>query len=218
MLEEVIKERWVQYADAVGDYNPIHRDEEAAKKCGFESVIAPGMYIASFIQKCGNIKKIGVLFLRPVNDGDKIEINVEKKRILKYGKTIVRLRELEFGNPDNLIIDIPKFNYIYNTRINKENIESFLKSIGMKSNKLEKLPEAYLAALSAPALLDYGKRTNKVGIHVFQSIAMHFPYEIGKLNIGIHKLGNLNSLEGFELYWLQNNKVVASGEAKIKTL
>jgi acyl dehydratase len=35
------------YAEASGDHNPIHLDEQVAKKVGLPGVIAHGMYIAS---------------------------------------------------------------------------------------------------------------------------------------------------------------------------
>ncbi len=45
----VSKEHLKEYADASGDYNPIHQDEEVAKKAGLPGVIAHGMYIAGLI-------------------------------------------------------------------------------------------------------------------------------------------------------------------------
>ena len=38
-----------RYAKASGDYNPIHTDEEAAKKAGLPGIIAHGMLIAGFL-------------------------------------------------------------------------------------------------------------------------------------------------------------------------
>ncbi len=35
--------RWVAYANASGDQNPIHQDEEFAKSVGLPDVIAHGM-------------------------------------------------------------------------------------------------------------------------------------------------------------------------------
>lgn len=37
-------ERIAQYADAVGEASPIHRDAEAAREAGFRDVVAPPMF------------------------------------------------------------------------------------------------------------------------------------------------------------------------------
>jgi acyl dehydratase len=37
-------ERIAQYADAVGEPSPVHRDAEAAKSAGFRDVVAPPMF------------------------------------------------------------------------------------------------------------------------------------------------------------------------------
>jgi acyl dehydratase len=39
----------VQYADASGDQNPIHQDEDFAKSVGLENVIAHGMYTMGLV-------------------------------------------------------------------------------------------------------------------------------------------------------------------------
>ena len=41
---EVEAERIAQYADAVGEQSPIHRDSEAAKAAGYRDVVAPPMF------------------------------------------------------------------------------------------------------------------------------------------------------------------------------
>lgn len=39
----------VAYADASGDHNPIHRDEEVARSVGLPGVIAHGMYTLALV-------------------------------------------------------------------------------------------------------------------------------------------------------------------------
>ena len=39
------------YANASGDFNPIHTDEETAKKVGLPGVIAHGMLISAYLSK-----------------------------------------------------------------------------------------------------------------------------------------------------------------------
>ena len=41
---EVDAERVTQYADAVGEANPVHHDAEAARKAGFRDLVAPPMF------------------------------------------------------------------------------------------------------------------------------------------------------------------------------
>ena len=40
----VTREDVAAYADASGDHNPLHRDDEVARAAGFDRVIAHGMY------------------------------------------------------------------------------------------------------------------------------------------------------------------------------
>lgn len=49
-LPPVSREQLKAYADASGDFNPIHLDEEIAKKAGLPGIIAHGMFIASLIE------------------------------------------------------------------------------------------------------------------------------------------------------------------------
>ena len=41
---EVTAERIAQYADAVSESSPIHRDAEAAREAGYRDVVAPPMF------------------------------------------------------------------------------------------------------------------------------------------------------------------------------
>src|SRR5438132_5310111 len=45
----VTLEQLQRYADASGDYNPIHVDEEAAHRVGLDSIIAHGMLSMAFL-------------------------------------------------------------------------------------------------------------------------------------------------------------------------
>jgi acyl dehydratase len=47
----VTREHLRAYADASGDFNPIHLDEAVAKKVGLPGIIAHGMYIAALISE-----------------------------------------------------------------------------------------------------------------------------------------------------------------------
>lgn len=45
---EVCRSKIVEYADAIGDHNPLHRDVEAATRAGARDVVAPPTFAAVF--------------------------------------------------------------------------------------------------------------------------------------------------------------------------
>jgi len=69
-----------QYAEASGDFNPIHLDEEYARQVGLGGVIVHGMLtmaqmaamLADWIGEEGGISKFNVRFEQIVRPGDKI--------------------------------------------------------------------------------------------------------------------------------------------------
>jgi acyl dehydratase len=62
------------YAQASGDHNPIHQDDEVARSVGLPGVIAHGMYtlalaaryVDEMLGEPGRIATIGAKFIRPV--------------------------------------------------------------------------------------------------------------------------------------------------------
>lgn len=63
----------VGYANASGDQNPIHQDEEFAKSVGLENLIAHGMFTmalagryASSIAGSAAVKELSARFIKPV--------------------------------------------------------------------------------------------------------------------------------------------------------
>ena len=63
-----------RYADASGDHNPIHQDEEFAKSVGLPDVIAHGMltmalvgkYVTDWSGGTASMKEFGARFIKPV--------------------------------------------------------------------------------------------------------------------------------------------------------
>ena len=45
---EVGREKIREYANAVGELNPVHHDREAAKAAGFRDVVAPPMFVVVY--------------------------------------------------------------------------------------------------------------------------------------------------------------------------
>lgn len=70
----VTRETLVAYAAASGDQNPIHQDEEFAKKVGLPDVIAHGMWtmgaagavVAEWVGEAGRVVEFGTRFTKPV--------------------------------------------------------------------------------------------------------------------------------------------------------
>ena len=80
-LERVVTQEVVkQYAEASGDQNPLHLNDDAAKAAGFPGVIAHGMYTMSHLATCivrwaGDVSalaRLRVQFRAPVLAGETI--------------------------------------------------------------------------------------------------------------------------------------------------
>jgi acyl dehydratase len=76
----------VAYAEASGDDNPIHQDDQVARSVGLPGVIAHGMYtmalaaryVEEWIGRTGQIVTIGAKFTKPVPvppEGAEVEIS-----------------------------------------------------------------------------------------------------------------------------------------------
>ena len=75
-----------QYADASGDQNPIHQNEEFALSVGLPNVIAHGMltmalvgkYVSDFAGGSANVLEYGARFTKPVivPAGEKVDLTV----------------------------------------------------------------------------------------------------------------------------------------------
>ncbi len=76
----ITQEQLRRYADASGDYNPIHLDEQAARRVGLDSVIAHGMLSMAFLGQFVNqqiatipgarVEHLKVRFMNMVRLGD----------------------------------------------------------------------------------------------------------------------------------------------------
>ena len=74
------------YADASGDQNPIHQNEEFAVSVGLPNVIAHGMltmalvgkYVSDFASGAGQVLEFGARFTKPVivTAGEKVDLTV----------------------------------------------------------------------------------------------------------------------------------------------
>lgn len=69
----------VRYAGAGGDFNPIHHDDEYARRAGFQSVFAMGLMHGSYLTRvlydaCGPlaVRRYRIRFTHPVFPGDQL--------------------------------------------------------------------------------------------------------------------------------------------------
>ncbi len=70
----VARETLVAYADASGDQNPIHQDEDFARSVGLPDVIAHGMWtmgaagsaVSEWVGDAGRVVEFGTRFTKPV--------------------------------------------------------------------------------------------------------------------------------------------------------
>ncbi len=96
-LEPVTKETLVAYANASGDHNPIHKDEEQAKRLGLPGIIAHGMWTM------GNLSK---LFTPYYEDGFIKDFTI-RFRDMVFLEDTIRLRaklEAKLGNELHFIV------------------------------------------------------------------------------------------------------------------
>jgi acyl dehydratase len=83
----------VAYANASGDHNPIHQNEDFAKSVGLPNVIAHGMltmalagkYLSDIVGSSARIKEFGARFIKPVI----VPVDVEVKLVLSGKVTSV---------------------------------------------------------------------------------------------------------------------------------
>jgi len=78
LSHEMTREGIKAYADASGDQNPIHQDDEIAKMMGLPGVIAHGMFsfgllsraTTDWLQDPSRLRRLGVRFSTMVRPGD----------------------------------------------------------------------------------------------------------------------------------------------------
>ena len=86
------------YADASGDQNPIHQNEEFALSVGLPNVIAHGMltmalvgkYVTNWSGGSASVKEFGARFIKPVivPAGEKVDLTINATVIEVNGEEI----------------------------------------------------------------------------------------------------------------------------------
>ena len=92
LVKQVSQESINQYAEATGDFNPIHVDEGFARETPFKGTIAHGFYILAFLSQLMTRHfgrrwvqggSLDVRFKKPVKPGDVITVKatlIDRKR------------------------------------------------------------------------------------------------------------------------------------------
>ena len=120
-IDSISEDTLSKYAEASGDYNPIHLDCNYAKKIGLDGVIAHGMLIMAYLGrtlteniKQDNILEYGVKFSSMVNIGDNLLCTGYVDDIFKKNsKTLLKIKlGVKDQNGDKkldgyTIVDIP---------------------------------------------------------------------------------------------------------------
>ena len=76
----VVPEDIATYADASGDHNVLHLDDDAARSAGFDGIIAHGMFTMGHMAACvvtwagpgAQVRRVVATFRSPVSMGDVI--------------------------------------------------------------------------------------------------------------------------------------------------
>jgi len=121
LSQEITREQIAAYADASGDHNPIHLDDNVAKQMGLPGVIAHGMLNYGLLSRAltdwlgdpGRLRQLKVRFSAVVQPGDTVtckgvvegvdeaagtatlSVWVENQRgekVLSHGEAVVSLR------------------------------------------------------------------------------------------------------------------------------
>lgn len=124
---EIEKEAIRRWAEAIGDPNPLYRDEEYAKKKGYRSIIAPPGFVAQYAYpvKAGQERvRFRTPFTRMLNGGNEYEFfkPVQAGDVLtstsklaelferegRMGKMLFIINETTYKNQDGEVVAIQR--------------------------------------------------------------------------------------------------------------
>ena len=112
MSKTITSEGIIAFAEATGDFNPVHIDEEAGKASLFGERIAHGMLGAGLISAVLGMKLPGagalylsqtLKFVRPVKIGDTVTATVEVMEVITAKKRVRLLTTVRNQDGDTVI-------------------------------------------------------------------------------------------------------------------
>ncbi len=85
------------YADASGDHNPLHQDDDVARMVGFPGIIAHGMFTMGHLGACvaawagdpANVTRLSAQFRAPVFMGEEIVAGGRVRSVDAQSRTVV---------------------------------------------------------------------------------------------------------------------------------
>lgn len=99
----ITREQLRAYADASGDFNPIHLDEEVAKKVGLPGIIAHGMFIAGLVAE----RALQVVEQNPALQGfELIQFQTRFKAMTLLGDTPTVGGSIKEISPESLVLEL----------------------------------------------------------------------------------------------------------------
>ena len=128
MTHEVEKGAIRRFADAIGDPNPLYRDESAARKTRYGGIIAPPIFLrslepgppkAEFQSPYPEVLDGGSdwEFFEPIRPGDRITVTDRivdlKERTGSIGPMLFTTREYRYVNHLGSVVALQRSNYIY---------------------------------------------------------------------------------------------------------
>ncbi len=97
LARTVTREDVRAYADAGGDQNPLHQDDDVARMVGFDGIIAHGMFTMGHLGACvagwagdpANIARLSAQFRAPVFMGEEIVAGGRVRSVDATTRTVV---------------------------------------------------------------------------------------------------------------------------------
>ncbi len=97
LARTVTREDVRAYADAGGDQNPLHQDDDVARMVGFDGIIAHGMFTMGHLGACvagwagdpANIARLSAQFRAPVFMGEEIVAGGRIRSVDETTRTVV---------------------------------------------------------------------------------------------------------------------------------
>jgi acyl dehydratase len=97
LARTVTREDVRAYADAGGDQNPLHQDDDVARMVGFDGIIAHGMFTMGHLGACvagwvgdpANIGRLSAQFRAPVFMGEEIVAGGRVRSVDATTRTVV---------------------------------------------------------------------------------------------------------------------------------
>jgi acyl dehydratase len=97
LVRTVTREDVRAYADASGDQNPLHQDDDVARMVGFDGIIAHGMFTMGHLGACvagwagnpANIARLSAQFRAPVFLGEEIVAGGKIRSVDATTRTVV---------------------------------------------------------------------------------------------------------------------------------